>query len=120
VVTAARSGGTVTLAQGDTLVVALDTQPSTGYRWQVLDPRSPAIVQIGTSDYLPAQVAEGTVGAPGDAVFRFEGRDAGQASLELGYSRPFEKGVAPARTVHYDVIVTPRPNPWLAVWSGKP
>lgn len=119
-VTVAESGGAVTLAKGETLVVTLDTQPSTGYRWQVLEPRSSVLAQVGTSDYLPTQVAEGTVGAPGDAVFRFEALDVGQAGLDLGYSRPFEKGVAPARIVHYDITVVARRDPWKAAFSGKP
>jgi inhibitor of cysteine peptidase len=117
VVTAARSGGPVTLQTGDTLVVALDAQPSTGYRWETLDLQGPVLVAVGSADYLPSTVAPGTVGAPGDSVFRYQARDVGHTTLDLGYSRPFENGVAPARTVHYDVTVVARSPSWLAVWS---
>jgi inhibitor of cysteine peptidase len=117
VVTAAKSGGPVTLQTGDTLVVALDAQPSTGYRWETLDLQGPVLVAVGSADYLPATVAPGTVGAPGDSVFRYQAHDVGHATLDLGYSRPFEKGVAPARTVHYDITVVARAPSWLAVWS---
>ena len=117
VVNASKSGGAVTLQTGDTLVVTLDAQPSTGYRWETLDLHGPVLVAVGSADYLPAAVAPGTVGAPGDSVFRYQARDVGHATLELGYSRPFENGVAPARTVHYDVTVVARSAAWLSVWS---
>ena len=116
-VTASRSGGAVTLQTGDTLVVALDAQPSTGYRWETLDLTGPVLVAVGSADYLPATVAPGTVGAPGDSVFRYQAHEAGHATLDLAYSRPFEPGVAPARTVHYDITVVARSPSWLSVWS---
>jgi inhibitor of cysteine peptidase len=116
-VTAAKSGGPVKLQTGDTLVVALDAQPSTGYRWETLDLQGPVLVAVGSADYLPPTVAPGTVGAPGESVFRYQARDVGHATLDLGYSRPFEQGAAPVRTVHYDITVVARSPAWLSVWS---
>ncbi len=117
VVTASKSGGPVTLQTGDTLVVTLDAQPSTGYRWETIDLQGPVLAAVGSADYLPPTVAPGTVGAPGDSVFRYQARDVGHTTLDLGYSRPFEKDVAPARTVHYDITVVARSPSWLSVWS---
>jgi inhibitor of cysteine peptidase len=117
VVNASRSGGPVTLQTGDTLVVTLAAQPSTGYRWETLDLQGPVLVAVGSADYLPPAVAPGTVGAPGDSVFRYQAHDVGHTTLDLGYSRPFETGVAPARTVHYDVTVVARSPSWVSVWS---
>jgi inhibitor of cysteine peptidase len=113
VVNAASDGGAVTLKKGDTLVVALDANLTTGYRWETTTANSPVLSLIGTPDYLPPAVAPGTVGAPGDTVFRYRAAEPGTTTLELGYLRPFEKGVAPAKTVRYEVTVLSLRPCWL-------
>jgi inhibitor of cysteine peptidase len=105
IVTAGQDGGAVALRKGDTLVVTLDANITTGYRWETTGGTGTVLTLIGTPDYLPEKVAAGMVGAPGEMVFRFRAASAGQAELVLGYLRPFEKGVAPAKSVRYVVSV---------------
>jgi inhibitor of cysteine peptidase len=102
---AANEGGAIALKKGGTLVVALEGNATTGYRWQTLSGTGEVLSQIGTPDYLPPEVAPGTVGAAGDMVFRYRAEKAGTTTLELGYLRPFETGVAPAKTARYTVTV---------------
>jgi inhibitor of cysteine peptidase len=105
IVNAASDGGAVTLKKGATLVVTLDANVTTGYRWETTAGTGPVLWLLGTPDYLPPQVAPGMVGAPGEMVFRYRAGEPGTTTLTLGYMRPFEKGVAPARTVRYEVTV---------------
>ena len=113
VVNATSDGGAVSLKKGDTLVVTLDANLTTGYRWETTAGTGPVLWLLGTPDYLPQTVAPGTVGAPGDTVFRYRAAEPGTTTLELGYLRPFEKGVAPAKTVRYQVTVLSLRTCWL-------
>jgi inhibitor of cysteine peptidase len=93
----------VVLQRGQTLVITLEANVTTGYRWVVANNVAPTLVTLGTPDY---RTTVGTPpGAPGDMTFRFRGDAPGSATLELAYRRPFEPDVAPARTVRYDVTV---------------
>jgi inhibitor of cysteine peptidase len=116
IVQASHSGGAVRLLQGDTLVVALDANPGSGYRWQVRPIDGSLLQQIGPADLLPADVAPGTVGAANDTVYRFRAAGTGTATLELAYLRPLET-TAPQRTVHYDVTVIARPGEYAQAWA---
>ena len=50
---------------------------------------------------------------PGDMVFRYRAAEPGTTTLELGYQRPFETGVAPAKKIRYDVTVLSPRHCWL-------
>ncbi len=116
VVQASQSGGAIRMLQGDTLVVTLDSNPSSGYRWQVRPIDGALLQQIGSADLLPAEVAPGTVGAANDTVYRFRAAAPGTGPLELAYLRPFETA-PPQRTVRYDVTVVARPGEYAQAWA---
>ena len=92
--------------RGDTLAVHLDANPSTGYRWEMTRLAGASVVQIGLPDYQP-ETAAGVprVGAPGHTTFRFRAMQAGSSSIELAYRRPWETGVAAAKTVRFEIAV---------------
>jgi len=110
----------VALARGQTLVVTLEANVTTGYRWEPVTGYAPTLMQIGTADYVArstdatatpvdpsstAPIAPAVAGAPGDMTFRFRAETAGTTTLQLAYQRPFEPAVAPAKTVRYVVTV---------------
>ena len=99
------TSGPVTVPRGQTLVVTLDANVTTGYRWEVVPGFAPALAQIGTADYVARSAQPGIVGAPGDMTFRFRADSPGATVLELVYRRPFEPNVAPVKTVRHDVTV---------------
>ncbi|MEO5763921.1 MAG: protease inhibitor I42 family protein [Casimicrobiaceae bacterium] len=101
----AASTAPVSVSRGRTLVVTLDANVTTGYRWEALPGFAPALVQVGTADYSAPVAAPGPVGAPGTMTFRFLASAPGSTTLELAYRRPFEPSVAPAKTVRYEVTV---------------
>ena len=59
-----------------------------------------ATAQALTSIGAPVQVGDG-----GQMTFIFLAANAGTATLELTYRRPFEPSATPAKTVRYDVTV---------------
>jgi inhibitor of cysteine peptidase len=95
----------VTVERNQTLVVTLEANVTTGYRWETVAGFTPVLAQIGTADYVARSADASVAGAPGDMTFRFRGESSGATTLEFAYRRPFEPGVAPAKTVRYDVTV---------------
>ena len=95
----------VTLQRNQTLVVTLEANVTTGYRWEAVPGYAPVLAQQPTPDYFARPSETPLAGAPGDMTFRFRAENAGTTTLELAYRRPFEPNAAPAKTIHYDVTV---------------
>jgi inhibitor of cysteine peptidase len=104
VLAASDSGRKVELARGDELVVSLEANPTTGFRWEMTDAAPSVLVPAGAPSFEPRGAA-GVVGAGGLSTWRFHAERAGQGVLRFAYRRPFEPGGAPAREVHYDIVV---------------
>jgi inhibitor of cysteine peptidase len=100
-------GTQVRLAVGGTLVVALGSNPSTGYSWAVEEPSPAQLEQEGPPVFEAPEATEPVVGAPGTEVFTFTAVAAGTASLTLVYARPWEEDVPPEQTFTATVEVVP-------------
>jgi len=105
VVTDADAGELVTLDAGQKLVVRLESNPSTGYTWEVVG--VPRVLE-GPAAPIHEQnsEAEGVVGAAGTDVFTFTAsQDTGEGTLVLAYRRPWEKDVPAEAEFVLEVIV---------------
>ncbi len=99
-------GSQVELEQGQILVVTLESNPTTGYRWEVAEIQESILEQMGEAEFKPSQTGEPPlVGAGGWEIFRFEAISAGQMTLRLVYHRPWEEGVEPLKTFSIQVVV---------------
>lgn len=94
-------GTTVTVAVGDTLEVALQGNPSTGYIWEPDGLDESVLRWTGVKRFEPESTL---VGAPGTIPLTFEAMAPGTVTLELVYHRQFETG-EPADTFSVTVIV---------------
>lgn len=101
----AEQGKTVTLKAGETLLVTLDSNPTTGYSWQVTELDETVLKQKGEPEYKQSPGAQGLVGAGGTEIFRFEAVGKGTTMLTLVYARSWEKDVPPLETYQLKVIV---------------
>jgi len=100
--TEADSGRTIELPVGGRIAVALEGNPTTGFRWEV-GSGDPSVVRLsGEPEFRSSSDA---LGAAGRFVFRFEAVASGRTSLKLVYRRPFEKDAPPARTFVATVTV---------------
>ena len=97
-------GITVKLEPGDTLVITLDANPSTGYSWHVLE-MDASILKAEKKEFQPRS---NLLGAPGMEILCFTGLRPGDTKLVLGYLRPWEKKVKPFATFSVIVKVTAR------------
>ena len=101
--TGADSGKTVELAVGVSLGIDLEENVTTGYSW-VLDGSVPGVLTM-VGDEQKASENTGVVGAAGVHTFEYKAAKAGEGDLTLVYVRPWEKGVAPAKTFTVHVVV---------------
>jgi predicted secreted protein len=102
--TEADNGRQVQLARDGQLIIALASNPSTGYGWTLLG-EAPAFIRLdGEPRFLPAGSTLPLPGAPGTQVFTFVAAAEGSGKLGLGYLRPFES-LPPLRTFTVDVKV---------------
>jgi inhibitor of cysteine peptidase len=99
-VLASDNGSKVELATGQILVITLESNPTTGYSWQVVDSGGAMLQQVGEAEFQPQS---DLMGASGVEVLRFEAITTGQAKIELAYQRPWEKDVAPLETFSIQV-----------------
>ncbi|MEB3292390.1 MAG: protease inhibitor I42 family protein [Synechococcales bacterium] len=90
----ADSGKTVTLQQGQTLILQLDENPTTGYRWEL--PSLPATeLQLMRDQFTSSN--SGAMGAGGQRTLTFQAGNPGQVNLVLHNRRAWEsvgQGVA--------------------------
>lgn len=92
----------IELKQGQTLILSLPSNPTTGFRWQLFDGAPQVLAQLGQEVYRNPEDA-GIVGSAGLSTWRFQATLPGQGRLLLQYQRPWEQGVAPA--LIYDCAV---------------
>ncbi len=90
------NGKDIDLPAGDTLVLRLKSNPSTGYSWAIKGDPSP-LKLVKSSTEKNSQTSN-VPGAPVTQEFRLTAVSAGMASLSLEYRRPWEHDVAPAKT----------------------
>jgi len=107
----ADAGRTVDLARGGTLIVALPSNPTTGYGWSVGERTGPGLDLVDGPRFVPAGSTGPVLGAGGTEVFTFqaassdEGDETAKVELVLEYRRPFEPDVAPLQTFRVTVAV---------------
>ena len=99
------SGRSVGLYASDTLTVELESNPTTGYGWDIVEAPDEEVLKLLDSRYEHAAGAQELVGAGGTEVWRFKAVGRGFTSLKLGYLRTWEKGVAPVKTFSVQVEV---------------
>jgi len=103
-VTDADNGKEITLKPGEILTVTLESNPTTGYSWQVMEIDEAILSQDGEPQYKQSPGTEGLTGAGGAETFHFKAVSSGKTRLEFGYMRPWES-VQPAETFSIQVIV---------------
>ena len=100
------NGSLVFLKPSQVLVVTLESNPSTGYQWEVSAMDTAVLQQMGKAEFLPsASTGRQIVGAGGMERFRFKALKSAESSLKLVYRRPWEKEAEPAATFSIQVLV---------------
>lgn len=96
------NGRQVTLPVGESLVISLPGNPTTGFTWEVKDLDATILEQVGETQFDSSN--PGLVGAGGTLTLTYKAIQAGSTTLTLVYHRPWESDVEPLQT--YTVQVT--------------
>ncbi len=93
-------GGTVTVRNGGTVTVELESDPTSGYTW--LEGSVPPVLEAqGEPTFEPSSDAPGS---PGIQTLTYDAVAAGEGTLELEYARAFDS-VEPEDTFSVTVVV---------------
>lgn len=99
------NGSEVVLAAGQVLEVTLESNPTTGFSWQVSEVDGAVLAQVGEAVFQQAPTeGEQLVGAGGVETLQFAASP-GETTLTLEYRRPWEKDVDPLETFTVQVTV---------------
>ena len=85
--------------------MVLDANITTGFQWQMPTKVAPVLAPIGQPIYVGKAPDPRTLGAGAINIFRFRAEEPGRVVLEFAYRRAWETGVAPAKTLRYEVVV---------------
>ena len=100
----ADNGRQIEVEVDQTLVISLESNPTTGFGWQLAEHEDPILKLMGEAEFQPSESKE-IVGAGGTETFRFKAISTGQTTLTLVYRRPWEEDVDPLETFLVNVIV---------------
>lgn len=103
--TEADDGAAVRLASGGTLVITLESNPSTGFTWAIAGEPPAQVALQGEPDYVEPDQSGDVVGAPGSQVFTFVAVAPGSGTLHLAYARTWEEGTSPEASFAVSVEV---------------
>jgi inhibitor of cysteine peptidase len=94
-ITGDMSGQTINVKAGDSFIVKLAGNPTTGYSWQLTDYDKNIVELNGDPDY---KSDSSLIGSGGMYTYHFTAVNSGTVVLKFDYLRPWEKGVAPVQT----------------------
>ena len=84
------SGQTIIIAANQEFVIALGSNPTTGYSWQ--ESHDETVLKLVEKTYKPGEKAkQGAVGAGGVEYFRFKALKTGRTEITMAYKRPWEE-----------------------------
>jgi len=100
----ADNGRQIEAEVGQILAISLESNPTTGFGWELVELEDPILQLMGEAEFQPAESKE-VVGAGGTETFRLKAKKAGQTTLTLVYRRSWEEGVEPLETFRLNVVV---------------
>lgn len=101
----ADNGRTVVVPIGAKVTITLQSNPTTGYQWEIVDPLPSCLAVIAEPSMVAGQRSETLVGAPGQwrATLRAERR--GEGTVLITYQRAWEKQAMAAKSFRVTVRV---------------
>lgn len=95
-------GRKLTMRPGQSFLVVLDGNPTTGYAWELKSLDESVVKLEGMPEY---SLGGAQVGSGGAYVFRFSTVSAGETELVLIYHRPWEEDAEPLETFRLMIVV---------------
>ena len=106
----ADSGKLVRLTPGQQLVVKLESNPVTGFQWEINHKIDQTILLPDGSRFDQTASQRNQQEEVGSQYLRFRGQQPGRTMLELAYVKPQVGTLSDSPRYRLEVIVSPRPN----------
>ncbi|HEY90485.1 MAG TPA: protease inhibitor I42 family protein, partial [Dehalococcoidia bacterium] len=90
-----KDGQTIEVAAGCLVTITLESNATTGFRWELAEPVDENMLTLIDSKYIPFEAEDGdepVAGAGGTEEWTFETLAAGDSTISMAYSRPWEGG----------------------------
>ncbi len=100
---AGHSGKTLKVPFGSTFAVTLESNPTTGYSWELSRVSPEGSVGFVDSSYSPVEPV--LSGSGGSQTWILKALKKGGSEISLEYKRPWEKDMPPAKTRSYRITV---------------
>jgi len=97
------SGKTIQCNVNSTFSIVLDSNPTTGYRWQLASSQNGALLKLIGSQYRAPETE--LAGAGGEEIWSFKALSVGQTTIIFEYMRPWEKGKEPIKRTVFTVHI---------------
>jgi inhibitor of cysteine peptidase len=99
----AKNDKIIETAAGKSFTISLDSNPTTGYQWQIAREMDTGLLELIGSQYIATKT--GIVGAPGKEQWHFKAIKEGKAIISFSYARSWEKDELPTQTESFIVII---------------
>jgi inhibitor of cysteine peptidase len=94
-------GQTIEVSAGWLVTITLESNATTGFKWELSEPVDEGMLALIKSEYIPNSETsqdEPVAGAGGTEVWTFETLAPGDTTISMAYSRPWEGGEKGAKT----------------------
>jgi inhibitor of cysteine peptidase len=97
------AGKEVEIVAGGSLTVTLESNPTTGFQWELAGISDEAVLELVDQEFVAPETA--LVGAGGKELWTFKALNEGVSEISMEYRRPWEQDVQPAETFILTVVV---------------
>jgi len=99
------NGDSFSLEINDVINIKLISNPTTGYRWVLIEEIDGSIISLIDSEFIQSKKDKELVGTGGYEIFSFKAIPKGKTSIILNYERPWEDEVEPLETFEIIILV---------------
>jgi inhibitor of cysteine peptidase len=97
-------GRTIETSPGKTFQIVIDSNPTTGYHWEIVGELDKNVIEFVSKEYQSTS-APGMVGGGGLDTWTFKAIAVGEAEITLGSYPPSDTDADPAQTQVFHVSV---------------
>ena len=103
--TESNNGDNLNLKINDVITIKLESNATTGYKWNLSEESNSDIIALVSSGYTEKENKDNLVGVGGFETFTFKAVSNGSTILILTYNRPWEKDVQPEKIFKLNISV---------------
>jgi predicted secreted protein len=93
----------IEVQKGQKFTIVLDSNRTTGYRWELTHTPDTGIVEVIESQYEAPDTQK--IGSGGREIWTFVTKNAGKTKINFKYVRPWEEQAGPVKTTSFEIIV---------------